>query len=168
MVGTAKRQWVKTGDLLRIDLGDGAHSYAAVSTTPLVVFFDYNTLADLPPRDVLGLHVAFRIWVFKSDLSSGRWPRVGKLDMPSEWLEQPVMFKQDKISGALALHHERFAASGFETAATLSECEGLECAAVWAASHVEDRLRDHFAGRENQWVRSLAIDESRVPPSQRL
>jgi hypothetical protein len=30
---------------------------------------------------------------------------------------------------------------------------------VWAAEHVEDRLRDHYAGRPNQWVESLRIEK---------
>jgi len=36
---------------------------------------------------------------------------------------------------------------------------GLERAAVWGPSHVEDRLRDHYAGRKNKWVESLRIKE---------
>ena len=30
-------------------------------------------------------------------------------------------------------------------------------AAVWDPQHVEDRLRDHFAGLPNKWVQSLAL-----------
>ncbi len=37
------------------------------------------------------------------------------------------------------------------------ECESYERLAVWDASHVEDRLRDHFEGRPNIWVESLRI-----------
>jgi hypothetical protein len=37
------------------------------------------------------------------------------------------------------------------------DCIGLERAAVWEASHVEDRILDHFEGRENKWVKSLQI-----------
>jgi hypothetical protein len=38
------------------------------------------------------------------------------------------------------------------------ECVGLECCAVWDPEHVEDRLKDHFAGIPNKWVQSMALD----------
>ena len=43
----------------------------------------------------------------------------------------------------------------YERLAIAEECVGLERAAVWEPEHVEDRLRDHFAGRSNRWVESL-------------
>jgi len=33
-----------------------------------------------------------------------------------------------------------------------TEADELEQAAVWSPNHIEDRLRDHFAGVPNQWV----------------
>jgi len=41
--------------------------------------------------------------------------------------------------------------------ASRAECEGLERCAVWEPEHVEDRLRDHFAGKPNVWVESLRL-----------
>ena len=41
--------------------------------------------------------------------------------------------------------------------ATKKECEGLECTAVWTANHLESRIEDHFAGKENVWVERLKI-----------
>ena len=38
---------------------------------------------------------------------------------------------------------------GIEWPASPSEIEGLECAAMWEPHHVEERLRDHFAGVPN-------------------
>lgn len=44
-----------------------------------------------------------------------------------------------------------------ENPATPEECAVLERAAVWDPGHVEDRLRDHFAGQSNKWVESLRL-----------
>jgi hypothetical protein len=41
--------------------------------------------------------------------------------------------------------------------ATKKECIGLEREAAWDPTHVEDRIRDYYAGRKNKWVESLKI-----------
>ena len=64
-------------------------------------------------------------------------------------------FEQDALSGKLSLNWVAPDGSWGEDAATPTECAGLERAAVWSASHVEDRLRDYRAGRPNTWVRPL-------------
>ncbi len=64
--------------------------------------------------------------------------------------------KQDIVSGKLYIYQEvPELAPLYERPATTGECIGLEAAAVWEAEHVEDRLRDHFAGQLNKWVEQL-------------
>lgn len=46
---------------------------------------------------------------------------------------------------------------GKETPATKTEAKGLERAAVWDPEHIQDRLRDHYMGRLNKWVKLLRI-----------
>lgn len=162
-----KRLKRTVGDVLKIDLGDGTHSYAQVSSDPLVIFFDHRTVEDLSLHEIAQLPIAFKLWVYNADLKRGVWERVGNIGVASEHLVQPLMFKQDCVNGTLSLHHESFIDSNYERKTTLSECRGLECAAVWEAAHVEERLRDHFDGIENQWVKSLAIDEEKIPEDQR-
>lgn len=162
-----KRQRVKPGDVLRIKLDDGKHSYALVLKSPLVAFFDHLAERELNMDEVAALPVAFKIWVYGQYLSSGGWPRVGKIALSNDWLRPPFMFKQDAITGALAVYHNDFADTNYERPATLAECEGLERAAIWAGSHIENRLRDHFGGRTNAFVASMAINLERVPTAQR-
>lgn len=154
---------LKLGNLLRIPLAGSRHAYAQVSTSPLIVFFD-STFADEPPlADIPSLPVAFRIWVMKHAVTSGLWPVIGHQPLTPENSVEPYFWKQDRISGQLSLHHSTFASSNFERRATLAECEGLECAAVWDPQHVMDRLEDHFSLRPNKWIDSLRIDPSRIP-----
>jgi hypothetical protein len=47
--------------------------------------------------------------------------------------------------------------TGEMTPATKEQCIGLECAAVWEAEHVVDRINDHYAGRKNKWLEQLEI-----------
>jgi hypothetical protein len=69
-------------------------------------------------------------------------------------LNNPPFFKRDSISGKLSIYTERGGKS-FEKDATLEECKQLECAAVWSANHIIDRLNDHFSGKPNKWVESM-------------
>jgi hypothetical protein len=89
-------------------------------------------------------------------VTKGVWLVAGTIDLTEADLASPVFFKKDPINGALSIYVSD-AESGLshERPATKSEIEGLECAAVWDPQHVEDRLRDHFAGRTNKWVESL-------------
>lgn len=154
------------GDVLEIQI-DRKFAYAQVTTDPFVLFFDSLSVDRKEAGEVIALPVAFTICVHNADIRSGRWKRVGKGQLSASRLETPDTFRQDGLTGRLSLHHERFASTGWERPATLSECRGLEAAAVWDAQHVEDRLRDHFRGDENPWQKALEIDLSRVPEDQR-
>jgi hypothetical protein len=62
-------------------------------------------------------------------------------------------------NGALSIYWEKPDGSWGEDTATRAACAGLERAEVWDPEHVEDRLRDHRAGRANKWVESLALKD---------
>ena len=152
----------REGDSLKIDLGDGRHSFAQVAAEPLIIFFEGASTDDLA-EDVSSLPVLFRLWVSNHAVTSGRWPVIRRGTLSSANRAEPFFYKQDAITGRLALYHSTFAATDYERAANLNDCAGLEAAAVWKPEHVEDRLRDHFAGRPNRWLESLRIPVAAVP-----
>ena len=127
-------------------------SEMCIRDSPLVAFLDHSFVTgSAPAAETLIWHtVLFRIWVMRKALTCGQWPRIGRVDVPAELTSRPWFFKQDPISKALSLTRT----GAEEIPATLESIAGLECAAVWSANHVEDRLRDHFAGRPNKWVKS--------------
>lgn len=152
----------REGDVLKIDLGDGRPSYAQVAAEPLMVFFDRADAEDIAPEDVSRLPVLFRLWIANHAVTRGRWQVIGRGALSPENRTEPFFYKQDAITGRLALYHSTFASTNWERPASLEECTGLEAAAVWEPEHVEDRLRDHFAGRPNRWVESLRIDVTAI------
>ena len=160
-----KRIRPKVGDILKVGLPDGCHAYAHIAKHDIVVFYDYCGKDELPLEDIVKLPIAFRVWVYKDVLTSGRWARVGNIisDILSD---DPYFYKQDIVTGALAIYHEEFAETSYERPATLSEVKNLERAAVWDANHVEDRLVAFFNNEVCDWVEP--IDISRVPESQRM
>ncbi len=94
----------------------------------------------------------FRLWVHKSAYNSGHWRKVGNSELSPDLATEIPRFNQDPINGSLSIHQ-----NGRERPATEVECQELERAAVWEASHVEERITDHMQGKENVWVKSLAI-----------
>jgi hypothetical protein len=109
------------------------------------------------------LPVAFKLWVFNYAITKGGWPVIGTRPLTPENAQEPFFYKQNAINGRLFLYHSTLVATNYERPATLTECEGLECAAVWEPEHVVDRLRDHSNGQINRWTESLKIDTSAIP-----
>lgn len=160
-----KRVKRKVGDILLIDLGSGHHAYAQVADKALVVFFAGVFDEEILDVQVPKLPVLFRLCVSDHAITKGIWPIVGSQPLTPENAQEPFFYKQDKINGRLFLYHSTFAATNYERAASLNECEGLECAAVWEPEHVVDRIRDHVSGRKNRWIELLKIDTAAVRTS---
>lgn len=154
----------RTGDVLKIGLGDGLHGYGQLTQEGLLVVFDHVSGADLDPSDLMDIDVVFAVHVRSSDLASGRWPVIGRQPVPGDLRGHPMMFRQDAETGRLSVEHPDL--PGGERPATLKECIGLERATIWSASAVEERLRDHVAGEDNRWLEELSIDLHRVPEDQ--
>jgi hypothetical protein len=155
----AKRKTRKLGDILKIDLRDGKYAFGRVLEDPLCAFYDLHseTVPDL--NYIISRPVLFKIWVMNYFKDAG-WEVIGNHPLEAALEVVPKFWKQDLISKKLSLYRK-----GEEWPATVTECEGFENAAVWSTCHVEDRLRDHFAGRKNKWVESLKIKPPPAPPS---
>lgn len=114
--------------------------------------------AQCEPADLLPDDVILTIWVMNSAISSGRWMKIGNLRLSDEEESSaPSVLKNGRTD---RIAHHLFGSRYHvptERPATVEECSSLETAAVWSTKHVEDRLRDHFAGRPNKWVLSLRV-----------
>ncbi|MCO5965804.1 immunity 26/phosphotriesterase HocA family protein [Sinorhizobium meliloti] len=122
-------------------------------THALFAFLDGVFEREEPVQDVRDQAVLFKLWVMDSAAKSGRWPIVGKVELPTaSALDGAVFFKQDRISGKLTAYD---AIANAEVRLSFEEADRLECAAVWSPEHVEDRLRDHLNGVSNKWWASM-------------
>jgi Immunity protein 26 len=141
------------GDIVEIDLGDGSHTYARVLEEALFAFYDGRFNEELAQEEVVNLPTLFQVPVMNKAVKSGRWRIVGNVPLDSTLLDPAPRFIQDALKkDRLQIYHR-----GRIRPATKEECTGLEREAVWDPTHVEDRLRDHHAGRPNKWVKSLEI-----------
>src|SRR5437016_334016 len=131
------------GDIVRISLGDGSLTYARVLDDALFAFYNCRVAKELPIERIIASAILFIIPVMDNAVKQGRWVVVGHAPLDNSLQNPPPRFIQD------TLREDRFSIyeKGKIRPATKEECRGLECEAVWEATHAEDRLRDHFAGR---------------------
>lgn len=151
-----KRVKLLEGQVLYIDLNDGTHAYGRVLEEPLIAFYDKPYQGGQAPliEEVVALPIAFKIWVMNYAVTKGIWPVIGHVPLTPDLKKTPLFFKQDAMNGQLAIYQSiPELAPTYERPATYEECLGLEVAAVWDPEHVEERLRDHFAGRLNKWIK---------------
>ena len=150
------------GRVLRIPLGDGYVGWGRQLRGVQVEFyarFDVVEGADnVTLREVVGGERAFALSVMDSAFrASSGWELLDVVPLSrDEEAETYRFFKQDSVSGALSIYWVAPDGSWGEDEAAAEQCADLERAAVWSPSHVEDRLRDHRAGRPNKWTESLA------------
>lgn len=152
-----KRCRRKVGQIIKIDLHNGSQALGLVLDEPLVAFFD-REFKDVFDYDIEKLPVAFILMVMNNAITSGRWEVLEVKEVPHTLQAKPKFCKQDEISGDISIYQEiDELAPYYERPAEPAEWHNLETAAVWEAEHVEDRLRDHFAGRDNQWESQLRM-----------
>lgn len=148
-----KRVRRKLGDVVKIRLDDASCAFGRVLAEPIIAFYDLKSV-EIPALDtIVAAPIAFRVCVMNSVITDGTWPVLGNVPLTEELLMSIAFRKRDLISGKITIYRD-----GVETPATKEECANLECAAVWSPSHILDRLRDHFAGLPNKWVRSLEFN----------
>jgi hypothetical protein len=151
-----KSQKRRIGDIVKIPLGDGTHTYARVLPEASFAFYDSRGTEELEINRIVDLPILFFTAVMNHAIKSGRWKVVGHISR-DDGLRAPPQFIQDPLDKRSFSIYE----DGKIRPATRQECVGLECAAVWEPEHVEVRLRDHYAGRKNEEVESLRMTSFR-------
>lgn len=142
---------IVAGDVYLIDLSDGLYAFGLVLNSPLVAFFKVTEDELSSPELVQDLPLLFKVWVESRAFSSKKWKKVGKVALRPELLSPTAFFMRDVVSGDLSITYD--GTPGPKV--SLEDCSGLECAAVWSANHIEDRIRDELVGRPCIWVESI-------------
>ena len=133
------------GAFVRIALADGSFGYGRLLESPYAAFYNHRTTSPDSELDrIASKPILFRIAV--RHLALDAWEFIGQRAL-EEHLTQPVVqFMQDLGNFRRCTI---FDTAGNERAAEPQECVGLERAAVWEQSSVEQRLLDAFQGRPN-------------------
>ncbi len=141
------------GGVLKLSLASQNAAYAVfLEVLPYIAFYSGSLrLEELQRSEANPL---FIIAVQRSAYSHGRWGRL-LYRVPKEHLPGiPAFFRQNPMDLSDC---EIVTASGESRSASQEECVGLERSAVWSAEHVESRLEDHYANRQNAFLESMKL-----------
>jgi hypothetical protein len=140
----------REGSLLRISLEDGTDAFARVLPNGQIAIYAHRvSRSDATPPDVFGSKPLWKLTVMKYALTSGKWRVVDFRPLEPELTSPVEYFMKDVFTGRFSIYRS---SDGHIKDSTFEECRELEAAAVWDPEHVEDRLRDYFAGRPNAWA----------------
>jgi Immunity protein 26 len=141
------------GVIYRIALGDGYFAYAQALHEADFAVFDVRDQGHAVAREVIAAPVLFRVAVHHSAWSGERWQPLATAPLQDALAKPAPKFIQDPIDPRQVW----ISLAGERRRASREECAGLERSAVWNPEHVEDRIRDHYAGTANKWVDSMRL-----------
>lgn len=150
-----KRQRITPGAIVKIVFDSDRHTYGRLLVRPFVQIYDAARVDDASELSgVLSQPTLFTVGVYDWAIKKGRWLVVGRTDFNEE--NEPIHeeFIEDKGFPPKYRIIDWF---GSARSASLAECRKLQRCAVWEPEHIEERIRDHYAGRPNKWLESLRL-----------
>jgi Immunity protein 26 len=151
----APRLVFEPGTILRVALDDEWHTYARMlAHRPTIAFYDCRVREPITDvHKIARSPVLFVVAVYHQVFTKGRWPRIGHV--PLEDIDTPIpdQFMQDIGTDRCTIIDQY----GNERFAKAEECVNLERVAVWGAEDVEERLRDHYAGRPSAHLAYMKV-----------
>lgn len=145
---------LEPGTYVLIPLADGSFGYGRVLQFPYAAFYDLRS--DSPISDIARIDAAPVLWRLSVRITGGheRWPKLGHAPLTGA-VAEPVTFFTQEVGVIDSC--EIYDTEGMVRRARPEECIGLERSAAWDARHVEERLLDHFMGRENETEMRLRV-----------
>lgn len=150
--GDAKK--AREGAYFEIDLGNETFAYGRVLQSPTLGFYDTKgpKISSVELQELDAADFKYKIWVMKDAFKRPNWNIIGFKDLEPSVSKQTWFFKKDAITGELSIYSS-WNGKTEERSASVKECKSLECAAVWSAVHVEQRLRDDLNNVPNKTLR---------------
>lgn len=165
MTHTEFRKFIDSivGSFVAIPL-NGGFGFGRVAREARIACYDLKAPTILPIAQIKEAQVLFVVGVHFDAYASDRWQIIGKEPLEPS-LAQPVkFFRQDVVTGEIDIYIE----GKFQPYAG-EDLSKLERLASWDEHHVEDRLRNHFAGlpdpnTEHLKVKPLSEFQPRTDP----
>lgn len=147
------RQQRTVGAIVEIPLENGYHTYARILENDLA-FYDIRTKSnDMPIQNIIRNPILFFATVYDQAITKGYWKKIGDgkvLPLEDKVLDKPPFYTQDPITKKYSIYE-----GDSVKPAIREDCIGLEYFSVWSREEMEKRLNDHFADRENSYVKLM-------------
>lgn len=142
----AKRQKEIPGGIVKITFDAPYHTYGRILKYGDVALYDCKTDQDIVDlNEIVKCPILYKMIVNEGGVKYGRWPIVGALPLEDK-LQNTKYYLEDFGRPDFVKIIEN---GEIRFNAPKAEGVGLEVGAVWDPMHVEEFLRDHYAGREN-------------------
>lgn len=143
----------KVGMVFRIPLNEqDAYAYGQVATEVDNIFFDHQDRGDhwTPVEDILQKPVIFVATVDRYVLKEGLWDVLGVWPVDAKNQEFPETVGYDTLKKTYFFWRNNPEKGRVDQIpCSLEDIEGHEFLTSWGHGGIEQRLRDHFAGRSN-------------------
>ena len=143
----------KIGMVFRIPLNENnSYAYGQVATEVDNIFFDHQDVENqwTPIDDILQKPVIFVATVDRYVLKEGLWEVLGVWPVDPKNQEYPETYGYDRLNKRYFFYCANKKKGNIDKVpCTLEETYGHEMLASWGHGSIEQRLRDHFAGRPN-------------------
>jgi hypothetical protein len=150
-----KRQKWTIGSIVKIPLKSEKFGYGQLLDKNSIAIFKIRTERELEISEIVEKEILFIVAIYNDIISSGRWQKIAKVELKSEFEKLPFEFIQDELEpNNFELYNPN---TGEITKANKNQCIGLERAAVWEHEHVQSRIDDYFDGIKNIWVEQLKL-----------
>jgi len=142
----AKKQKEIPGGIIKIVFDEPYHTYGRILNYGDIALYDFKTDRDITDLNEIVRHpIIYKLIVNEGGVKYGKWPIIGFLPLEDNlknskyYLEEIGRPDLCKIieNGVITYNLPK------------EEGIGLEVGAVWDPLHVEEFLRDYYAGREN-------------------
>ena len=149
-----KKQKEISGGIVKIKFNESCHTYGRILNYGDVALYDYKTNHEITDLvEIIKRPIIYKMIVNDAAVKHGRWPIIGVVPLEEElkntkyYLEEIGRPDLCKIieNGKIRFNVPK------------AEGIGLEVGAVWDPIHVEEFLRDHYAGRENMSLKMIDI-----------
>ena len=132
------------GMVYEINLGGGHKAYGIVAVGGDVGFVNLTSEYRPSMSVIKDAEVALRVYVTPDVFDPTGWEFIGEIELPLELKSHGKYRRQPVGSNNIFLDY-----NGHSEPITAEEASRLEVAAAWHKHHIEERLKDHFAGRPN-------------------
>ena len=148
---TNRKQKVVVGGVFEIQIDNEYFVYGQILPHSECAIFDYKSVKPLVDVGLLNkAQLMFVVGFYNYIIRDRIWPVVGKLPIREDLQSPPPYYIYDKATNKFNLYDNK---TGLTKPATKEEVKGLECAAVWDANHIVDRIRSHYLNVPCVWLK---------------
>lgn len=139
------------GGIVKVLFDKKWHTYARILNYGDLAFYDCKTQEEINDlQHITSKPILFACIVNINGVQKGQYPIIGELPLEEE-LKNSIYY----LTPAVGSDQYRISDNGEIRNASKEECIGLELGAVWDPVHIDIRLTDHYAGRENQMLKAM-------------